>query len=141
MDILNSEIAFNELRDRILAMDEEEKKLAVSLMPMDVLEEEYIRRSNHPEILRVKKWVDRIVEHIVSIKRLENLNMYTEILAPDSIVVTSGIDVIANAVGGKLTEEKRENSDTYTYLLEYQGITFMQFSVERLGADDVGIDG
>lgn len=140
MSVLNSEIAFNEFRDRILAMDEEEKKLAVSLMPMDVLEEEYIRRSNYPEILRVKKWVDRIVKHIVSIKKLENMNMYTGILAPDSIIVRRGIDLIANAVGGKLTEEKRKNSDTYTYLLEYQGITFMQFSIERLGVDCAGAD-
>lgn len=85
---------------------------------------------DHTEI---KEWLDRLVDNIIERKALKDFNNHIRTDAPDDILVYEGIEVIAEAVGATLTEEKW-NSDEYPYRYRfvYRGIELNGYEAQRL---------
>lgn len=92
----------------------------------------------YPEI---KEWLDKLVDNNQQRNELVTFSNQIRTLHPDEyIFIFTGIELIAEAMGIKLTESVDKNRKfIYTYSFYYRGMRFIQFGNERLVTADVQV--
>lgn len=85
-----------------------------------------------------KQWLDALIDSIVCLEQVahrikdEGVDTVT-IVPPDQVHIYSGIDILAEALGLKLTKTKRECGEfPYMYSFNYRGKLVYQLEEEQV---------
>lgn len=83
----------------------------------------------------VREWLDKLIANKNELEQIKNFNQQIITCGPfDNITFFIGIDIVADLIGERLMEEKREGElYPYAYSFCYKGQIFRQISPERLG--------
>lgn len=83
----------------------------------------------------IKEWLDRLISNKSELDFIKCFNQ--QIIACgsfDAISLLNGIEIVADLIGAKLIEEKRDcDLYPYAYYFCYKGNIFRQISAERIG--------
>ena len=83
----------------------------------------------------VREWLDKLISNKNELDAIKKFN--NQIISCGSlsyILLMEGIEIVADLIGVRLTEEKRDcDLYPYVYYFYYNGNIFRQLSRERLG--------
>ncbi len=85
------------------------------------------------EYTQIKEWLDKRVDSILEQKASKDFNNQIKTDVREDVLVYTGIDIIANAIGAELKEEYLDEvTYNYKYSFVYRGIEFCGYENQRL---------